>query len=239
MRHVKLAFRSLFRTPFVTGVAVVSLALGIGANAAIFSLFDQMLLQSLPVQEPERLINLVAPGPKPGSQSCNQAGECDEVFSYPMFRDLEQAQTVLTGLAAHCLFGANLAYGDESISGEGVFVSGSYFPTLGLQAALGRLLGPADDRTPGAHFVTVLSHSYWQSRFGSDPGVLGKTIVVNGQTFEIVGVAPKRFDGSHFKPAPALNDSFVSPSTSVEEKIAAPAPASTKGRKRDSAPPSW
>ncbi|HEX2220500.1 MAG TPA: ABC transporter permease, partial [Gemmatimonadales bacterium] len=196
MRHVKLAFRSLFRTPFVTAVAVVSLALGIGANAAIFSLFDQMLLQSLPVQEPERLINLVAPEPKPGSQSCNQAGDCDEVFSYPMFRDLERLQTVLTGLAAHCLFGANLAYGDESISGEGVFVSGSYFPTLGLRPALGRLLGPSDDRTLGAHFVTVLSHAYWQSRFGSDPGVLGKTIVVNGQPFEIVGVAPKRFDGT-------------------------------------------
>ena len=181
MRHVKLAFRSLSRTPFVTAVAVVSLALGIGANAAIFSLFDQMLLQSLPVREPDRLINLVAPGPKQGSQSCNQAGECEDVFSYPMFRDLERAQTVLTGLAAHCLFGANLAYGDASISGEGVFVSGSYFPTLGLQPALGRLLGPADDRTLGAHFVTVLSHNYWQSRFGSDPGVLGKTIVVNGK----------------------------------------------------------
>ena len=93
--NLKLAFRTLFKTPFVTIVAIVSLALGIGANAAIFSLFDQMLLRPLPVQDPARLVNLSAPGPKPGSQSCNQAGDCDDVFSYPMFRDLERAQTVV------------------------------------------------------------------------------------------------------------------------------------------------
>ena len=90
MRHVKLALRVLFRTPFVTAVAVLSLALGIGANAAIFSLTGQVLLRPLLVPQPERLVNLTAPGPNPGSQSCNQAGGCDEVFSYPMFRDLER-----------------------------------------------------------------------------------------------------------------------------------------------------
>src|SRR5579872_7503639 len=88
MRNLKLAFRTLFRTPFVTAVAVLSLALGIGANAAIFSLMDQILLKPLPVPEPDRLVNLTAPGPNPGSQSCNQAGNCDEVFSYPMYKDL-------------------------------------------------------------------------------------------------------------------------------------------------------
>src|SRR5213593_3285023 len=99
MRHVTLAFRTLFKTPFVTGIAVISLALGIGANAAIFSLFDLILLRPLPVPEPDRLVNLSAPGPKPGSQSCNQAGSCDEVFSYAMFRDLERVQTVFTTVA--------------------------------------------------------------------------------------------------------------------------------------------
>ena len=108
MRNLKLAFRTLFRTPFVTVVAVVSLALGIGATAAIFSLFNQMLLRPLPVRAPEQLVNLSAPGPKPGSNSCNQAGDCDDVFSYAMFRDLEKAQAVFTGLAAHRIFGANL-----------------------------------------------------------------------------------------------------------------------------------
>jgi len=92
MNNLKLAFRTLFKTPFVTIVAVLSLALGIGANAAIFSLFDQLLLRPLPVAQPERLVNMAAPGVQNGSNSCNQAGGCDEVFSYPMFRDLEKAR---------------------------------------------------------------------------------------------------------------------------------------------------
>src|SRR5215212_11653684 len=105
MLNLKFALRTLFKTPFVTVVAIVSLALGIGANAAIFSLFDQMLLRQLPVAEPGQLVNLAAPGPKPGSQSCNTAGDCDAVFTYPMFRDLEKAQNVFTGIAAHRIFG--------------------------------------------------------------------------------------------------------------------------------------
>src|SRR2546427_12834407 len=102
MRHVTLAFRTLFKTPFVTGIAVISLALGIGANAAISSLFDQILLRPLPVPEPDRLVNLAAPGPKPGSQSCGQAGDFDVVVSFPMFRGPERRPTGFTGPAAHC-----------------------------------------------------------------------------------------------------------------------------------------
>jgi len=196
MRHLKLAFRTLFRTPFVTAVAVLSLALGIGANAAIYSMFDQMLVRPLPVEEPERLVNLSAPGPKPGSQSCNQAGDCEDVFSHPMFKDLEQHNGALSGLAAHVLFGASLSLKGEPITGDGLLVSGSYFPTLSLTPALGRLLGPADDATPGGHFVTVLSYSYWQSHLGSDPSVLGQTITINGMAMEIVGVGPRGFDGT-------------------------------------------
>jgi hypothetical protein len=97
MGTLKIAFRMLTKTPFVTTVAVLSLALGIGANAAIYSLFDQMLMQALPVQEPSELVNLANPGPKHGSQSCGQASDCDEVFSYPMFRDLEAAPTGFAG----------------------------------------------------------------------------------------------------------------------------------------------
>src|SRR5438132_1980979 len=147
MRHVTLAFRTLFKTPFVTGIAVISLALGIGANAAIFSLFDQILLRPLPVPEPTRLVNLAAPGPKPGSQSCGQAGSCEVVFSYPMYRDLEKAQTVFTGLAGHVSFGTNIAVRGQTLNTGGLLVSGSYFPTLALRPALGRLLTPDDDKT--------------------------------------------------------------------------------------------
>src|SRR6476646_7244338 len=122
MTTLRFAFRTLRKTPFVTAVAIVSLALGIGANAAIFSLFNQLLLRPLPVPEPHRLVNLLAPGPKPGNQSCGQAStrdNCDDVFSYPMFRDLERQQTVFSGIAAHVLFGANLSYKGQTLSGEG------------------------------------------------------------------------------------------------------------------------
>src|SRR4051812_29259784 len=106
MSSLKYALRTLFKTPFVTIIAIVSFALGIGANAAIFSCFNQMLLQALAVPRPEDLVNLSAPAPKPGSQSCNQAGDCDAVFSYVMFRDLQKVQTSFTGIAAHRIFGA-------------------------------------------------------------------------------------------------------------------------------------
>jgi predicted permease len=204
MANIKLALRTLFKTPFVTIVAIVSLALGIGATTAIFSLFYQLILESLPVREPARLVNLSAPGPKPGSQQCNQAGDCDVVFSYPMFRDLERVQTSFTGIAAHKLFGANLAYRGQTLSSEGLLVSGSYFPVLGLQPALGRLLGPDDDRKIGESLVAVLSHAWWQSRFGADPNVLNDTIIVNGQALTIVGVAPRGFTGTTLGATPQV-----------------------------------
>jgi len=194
--NVKVAFRSLSKSPFVSAVAIVSLALGIGANAAIFSIYHQMLLRPLPVEDPDALVNLAAPGPKTGSQSCNQAGDCDAVFSYPMFRDLERVQTVFTGIAGHRLFPANLAYGDDTRAGSGMLVSGDYFSVLGLRAEVGRLINAGDDTNPGESTAVVLSHDYWQSRFGADPGVLNDTLVVNGQPMTIVGVAPEGFTGT-------------------------------------------
>ena len=196
MSHLKFALRTLFKTPFVTGVAILSLALGIGANAAIFSIFDKMLLGTLPVPDPYQLVNLAAPGPKPGSQSCNNAGRCDVVLSYPMFRDLQKMQSVFTEIAARRSFYANLAFDRQTMVGRGMLVSGSYFPVLGIQPALGRLLSPDDDKKTGESAVAVLSHAYWTSRFGQRPDVIGKTVIVNGQTLTIVGVAPKGFEGT-------------------------------------------
>ena len=196
MVNPRLAFRTLTRTPFVTMVTVLSLALGIGANAAIFSFFDQILLRPLPVRDAGQLINLSAPGPKPGSTSCNQSGSCEEVFSYRMFRDLEEKQDVLTGLAAHRVFGANLAFKGNTSSAEGVLVSGSYFPLLGLKPAAGRLFTPDDDRIVGGHFVVVLSYRYWETQHGLNPAIIDDVIVVNGQSMTVVGVAPKGFDGT-------------------------------------------
>src|SRR5687768_16051023 len=139
MPNFKLAFRTLFKSPFITLVAILSLALGIGANSAIFSLYDQMIMRSLPVPNPHELMNFKSPGPKPGSNSCGQAGGCDEIFSYPMFKDLEKAQTSFTGVAAQRNFGVSLGYQGTSLAGSGLAVSGSYFRVLGLTPVLGRL----------------------------------------------------------------------------------------------------
>lgn len=197
MFTLKHAFRTLVKAPVVTGVATLSLALGIGANAAIFSVFDQFLLRSLPVQEPGRLVNLANPGPKPGSTSCNAAGGCDEVFSYRMFRDLEaQTTTSFAGIAAHRGFRANLVNNSRSATAMGMFVSGSYFGVLSMRPALGRLLGPEDDRTIAQHFVTVLGYDYWERELGRDPNVLNTTIVINGTSMTVVGVAARGFRGT-------------------------------------------
>jgi predicted permease len=194
--NLRLAIRTLLKTPFVTAIAVLSLALGIGANTAIFSLFDHMLLRPLPVPDPGALVNLGAPRPKPGSNSCNQAGDCEYVFSYPMFRDLERAQTVFTGIAAHVITGVNLAARGQTLSADGMLVSGSYFPVLQLQPAIGRLFTPDDDRTPGAHPLAVLSHAYWTAHFAESPSVLGESLVVNGTAVTVIGVAPRGFEGT-------------------------------------------
>ncbi|HEX5971520.1 MAG TPA: ABC transporter permease [Gemmatimonadaceae bacterium] len=196
MRNIRLAARMLLKAPFVTAIAVLSLALGIGANAAIYSMFNQLLLRPLPVRDANQLVNLSAPGPAQGSTSCGQAGTCQEIFSYAMFRDLEKAQTPFTGIAAHRSFGTSLSYNNEPITGDGTMVSGSYFPVLGLAAAKGRLIGPDDDKVIGANYVAVLSHAFWQTRLGGDPGVVGKLITINGRPYTIIGVAPEGFAGT-------------------------------------------
>jgi predicted permease len=196
LRRLPATLRGLARTPLVTGIAIVSLALGIGANAAIFSLFDQMLLRPLPVPRPGELVNFAAPGPKPGSQSCGQAGGCDAVFSYPMLRDLERVQTSFTGIAAHRPFGVNLSYRGQTKNGRGLLVNGSYFPVLGLKPALGRLFTPVDDATVGEPRVVVLSYDYWRRHLNEDPGILNAALVVNGEPLTVVGVAPRGFAGT-------------------------------------------
>lgn len=194
----------LLKTPFVSAVAVISLALGIGANAAIFSIFEQLLLRPLPVSAPDRLVNLAASGPMPGSTSSNMAGSSDVTFSYPMFRDLEKSQAVFTGIAAHKMFGASLGVRNEPVAEQGVLVSGSYFPVLGLSAAKGRLLTPDDDRVMGANYVAVISYAFWEGKFGKDPAIVGQPVVINGSAFTIIGVAPQGFDGTTVSVRPVI-----------------------------------
>lgn len=196
MINLKHAFRTIFKSPFVSGIAILSLALGIGANSAIFSLFNEMLLRPLPVTHPEQLINFASPGPQFGSNSCGQPGDCDEVFSYPMFKDLQAGNTGFSGIAAHVPFGANVAYNGVTVNGDGLQISGSYFPVLGIKPELGRLLGPQDDTPPGQNFVAVVSYGFWVSQLGGDRSIVGKNIIVNGNTFNVVGVGPRGFEGT-------------------------------------------
>ncbi len=205
MRDLRFAVRSLLKTPFVTAVAVLSLALGIGANSAIFSIFDQILLRPLPVPAPHELVNLRLPGPIQGSDSCNQAGCGDgRIWSYPMFRDLEQKQDVLAGIAGYRSFGVSVAVGDEPTTGDGVWVTGQYFPTLGLQPALGRLI-MTDDNEPGKdNMVVVLGYRFWLDRFGGTPSVIGQVLRINGRSHTIVGVAPEGFEGTTAGTRPML-----------------------------------
>src|SRR5262245_46617022 len=173
MRSLKFALRMLLKTPFVTPVAVLSLGLGIGANAAIFALFNQILLRPLPVAAPQELVNLGAPGIKNGSTASNNSGDSDAVFSYPMYLDLVREQQSFTGVAAHRIFGANIGYQNETLLVDGILVSGNYFDVLGLQPALGRLIQPDDTSAVGGAPVAVLSEDYWLTRFKHDDGIIG------------------------------------------------------------------
>ena len=168
MHNLKLAFRTLFKSPFVTGVAIVSLALGIGANAAIFSLFNQMLLQRAAgagagaAGEPRRA------RPEAGIDVVQQRGRLRRRSSATRCSGTSSACSRSSpGSPRTVSFGANLAYKGQTQNGEGMLVSGSYFGVLGVQPALGRLLTPDDDKNIGGHFVTVLSHRYWTTQVQS------------------------------------------------------------------------
>lgn len=205
MRHLKLAFRTLARTPFVTAVAILSLALGIGANAAIYSLFNEMLRAPLPVPHPEQLVTFGGNDPSPGSHQTELAGGNSKwVFSYPMLRDLEAHPGPFSGIAGHAGFEANVAFRGTTLNVDGEFVSGSYFPVLGVRAAAGRLLSVEDDKVIGGQPVAVLSHRFWQTQLNSDPDVVGRTILANGKPLTVVGVAQAGFDGTVLGSEPAI-----------------------------------
>jgi predicted permease len=196
LQDLRYGIRALGRRPLVTSVAVLSLALGIGVNSAIFSLFDRLILRRLAVPSPDEIVLVTSPGPRPGSRSTGDfSGGVDAIFSYPLFRDLEQLKDDGLQLAAYASFGANVAFEGRSAEANGVLVSGQYFPALGVIPALGRLLGPQDDRVPGGHPVVVLGYDFWRTRFGADARILNRTLVVNGGAMTIVGVAPSGFSG--------------------------------------------
>jgi predicted permease len=187
LRDLRYALRMLRRSPGFAVVAALLLALGIGANTAIFSVVDVVLLKSLPVKDPERLVLL----------SHTNSGEYSDRFSYSNYEQVRDNDRTLSGvLAYHPLRLTVSVDGQPEPAINGQLVSGNYYQVLGVNAALGRTIAPEDDRTPGEHPSCVISHGYWQRRFGGDRGIIGKTIHLGGYPFTIIGVTPPEFFGT-------------------------------------------
>ena len=193
LQDLRFGLRMLAKNPGFTFIAIFTLALGIGANTAIFSLLNQVLLRRLPVRNPNELVMLNSPGPKHGHVWSD--GDDSEIFSYPLYKGLAKNTAVFDGMLARFQFEASIASRGQTERGSGELVTGNYFEVLGVRPVLGRVLSPADDDVQGAHPVIVLSHPYWMLHFGGDAGVLNQPILINNSEMTIVGVAQAGFDG--------------------------------------------
>jgi predicted permease len=208
-QDLRYGVRMLLKSKMFTLVAVLSLSLGIGANVAIFSLLDAVLIKSLPVQEPERLV-LFGKGEESGLTDQFPSRSWD-LFSYPFYQEVRQHKDVFSDVAALLSMSWNV-HGAVNTNGAGgepekmnvQLISGTYFPVLGVSASLGRTFTEADDQTPGGHPVAVVSHAWWEHRLGGDPAAVGKTVTIDQTTYTIVGVAPKEFFGTTVGQAPDL-----------------------------------
>jgi predicted permease len=186
MNDLKFAFRQLLKNPGFTAVAVLTLALGIGANTAVFSYVDHLLIRALPVQDPGHLVTIATQ---------LEHGR-NENFHYPFYEALRDGNQVFEGLIASCDAPLNLTVNGQAERVQGMVVSGNYFPVLGVEAALGRTFAPDGDRAPGSEAAAILSHGFWMRRFAGDPGVIGRDVSINARRFTIIGVAPAEFTGT-------------------------------------------
>jgi len=192
-QDLRYSLRQFGRAPGFTVVAVITLALGIGANAAIFSLVHQVLLKRLPVDDPGSLVMLKYTGSDTGHTSA-YGGDADQFFSYPMYRDLRDQNSVFSGMMTMFPAQVGIRWRNTPSLANSELVSGNYFALLGVKPTLGRVFVPADSATAGASPYVVLAYRYWKERWNSDPGVINQTILVNGNPFTIIGVAQPGFD---------------------------------------------
>jgi predicted permease len=198
LQDINYAWRAFRKAPLFVVVAVLSLALGIGANTAIFTLTDQVLLRTLPVKDPEQLVLLSALGRHyGGNMGWNR-------ISYPMYQDFRDRNSVFSGMFCFRETEMSLSSGGRTERIAGEFVSGNYFPELGLKPVIGRLFTAQDDLFQGARPLAVLSYGYWRSRFAGDRAVIGRKIELNGHPFTIVGVSQAGFSGTDPGYAPQL-----------------------------------
>jgi predicted permease len=196
---LRFSVRSFLRSPSFTATTVISLALGIGATTAIYSLVDQMVLHALPVRQPEHLVLI----DWKGDQAANGFGSYN-LMSYPICLDLQLQDRFFEGVICRAAATVNLVTGGEAKPAAAEIVSGTYFPMLGVGPALGRVLGNDDDRTPGASPVVVLAYDYWQTQLAGAPDVVGRKVLVNQHPMTVVGVAARSFRGIDVGQVPAL-----------------------------------
>jgi predicted permease len=194
IQDLRYGMRMLIKNFGFTVVAILSLALGTGANTAIFSLINTVMLRPLPIEKPEQLMTL------------NNGAEnrTFPTFSYPNYKDFRDRNDVFSGLIAYRYAPLSLSYDGVNERLWGYVVTGNYFEVLGVNAALGRVIAPDDDLSPGAHPVTVVSYKYWQQRFGGASDIIGRDVIVNGRSYAIIGVAPKGFYGTEVISAPQM-----------------------------------
>ncbi|MGA2537909.1 MAG: ABC transporter permease [Terracidiphilus sp.] len=213
LQDLRYAMRQLLKSPAFTLTVIVTLALGIGANAAVFTLFDQVLLRMLPVERPKELVRFEWSGAFSGSMSSFGGDSPDHFnyFSYPMYKDLRDHNQVFQGMIASDRTGVGVSWRNQSESKDAEVVTGNYFQMLGLKPAAGRLLTPQDDTAKNSNPVLVLSFNYWKTRFGGAQDVVGQTVLINGHTFTILGVAPQNFDSAigGYKPGVFIPISMV------------------------------
>ena len=197
-RDLQYSLRMLARTPGFTAIAVLTLALGIGANTAIFTLLDQVLLRLLPVKDPPQLVLLSMRGRHYGS---NWGGNA---ISHPMYRDFQAHNEVFSEMFCRFPIAASLSFGGQSERVAVELVSGTYFSALGVGPARGRVFTPEDDRLPSGHPYLVLNYDYWKTRFAADPEILGKELTINNYKMTVVGVAQQGFDGVELGHSPKI-----------------------------------
>ncbi|HZF12715.1 MAG TPA: ABC transporter permease [Thermoanaerobaculia bacterium] len=198
-QDLRYALRSLWKSPGLASVAVVSLALGIGANTTIFTLINAVLLHSLPVAEPERLVALYTYDEKGDGPLGAYL-----TTSYLNFEDFRDKTSVFSHLAAFQIAQLSALIGDEPEQVLGEAVSESYWELLGIRPAVGRFFARDENHDLGRSPVVVLSYSFWNRRFGGDPGVIGRTMTINAQPFHVIGVAPRGFTGTYLLNTPDL-----------------------------------
>ena len=209
-QDLRYALRQLRHSPGFALTVVLTLALGIGANAAVFTLFDQAILRMLPVQHPQELVRFRWSGAFSGSMS-SFGGDSFDYLSYPMYKDLRSRNQVFQGMLASDKATVGLSWHNQAESEDAEVVTGNYFQLLGLTPALGRLFTDQDDSAKNANFVAVLSYSYWHARFAGARDIVGQSVLVNGHPFTIIGVAPPNFDSAigGFRPGIFLPVSMV------------------------------